>query len=378
MHAPALVRTTRAGCDVGASLFAPRLLVPGLRPRSVRPHLGARFRYQPPIGLRQNWVTASSEGDARIVESLKRHYFTRRIYGDATPSVDDWLPTVAGLADLAEHLWTRTDSFRRTVTPWLNDARPLAGARLLEIGCGTGTSTVALAEQGAQVTAVDLDEPSLCVAEDRLRVLGCDVDLQLLNASEVCERLAGRRFDFIVFVASIEHMLLGERIQAMRSTWEMLETGGLWCMADTPNRLWRSDFHTSWLPFYHWLPDDLALAYSRYSSREPFASSYATAMPDAADPGATPTGEMESFLRHGRGVSYHEFALALGDVEKLDVVSSLPIWLRERSPLRVRQLARWLTSEGRFSRMLSAVGPSIHPGFYEPNLELIIRKHASR
>jgi SAM-dependent methyltransferase len=203
-----------------------------------------------------------------------------------------------------------------------------------------GTSTVALAEQGAQVTAVDLDEPSLCVADDRLGVYGCEVDLQLLNATEVSRRFAARQFDFIVFVACIEHMLHDERIQAMRSTWEMLAPGGLWCLADTPNRLWRFDLHTSWLPFTTGCPTDLALAYSRYSSREPFASSYATAMPDAATPGAAANGAMESFLRHGRGVSYHEFALALGHVETLDVVSSLPIWLRERSPLHVRQLAR--------------------------------------
>jgi hypothetical protein len=190
------------------------------------------------------------------------------------------------------------------------------------------------------VTAVDLDEPSLCVADDRLGVYGCEVDLQLLNATEVSRRFAARQFDFIVFVACIEHMLHDERIQAMRSTWEMLAPGGLWCLADTPNRLWRFDLHTSWLPFTTGCPTDLALAYSRYSSREPFASSYATAMPDAATPGAAANGAMESFLRHGRGVSYHEFALALGHVETLDVVSSLPIWLRERSPLRVRQLAR--------------------------------------
>jgi hypothetical protein len=87
---------------------------------------------------------------------------------------------------------------------------------------------------------------------------------------------------------------------------------------------------------------------------------------------------MESFLRHGRGVSYHEFALAMGDVETLDIVSSLPIWLRERSPLHIRRLARPIQSHGKFSRMLSAVGPPIHPGFYEPNLELIIRKDGRR
>jgi 2-polyprenyl-3-methyl-5-hydroxy-6-metoxy-1,4-benzoquinol methylase len=359
--------------------MGPTLLVPRLLAFASRSRMSAGLlHYQPPSDLRQNWLTVSPEGEARIVESLKRHYFTRRIYQDATPGVDEWLRAPDGRADLAEHLWIRTDCVRRTITPWLNDARPLAGARILEIGCGTGASTVALAEQGAQVTAVDLDEPSLCVADDRLRVYGCGVELQLLNATEVSRQYAGREFDFIVFVATVEHMLRGERIRAIRGTWEMLAPGGLWCLADTPNRLWCFDGHTSWLPFYHWLPDDLALAYSRYSSREPFASSYGNAMPDAAEPGTPSDSDMESFLRHGRGVSYHEFALAMGDVETLDVVSSLPIWLRERSPLHVRRLARGIQSHGKFSRMLSAVGPPIHPGFYEPNLELIIRKDGRR
>lgn len=93
-------------------------------------------------------------------------------------------------------------------------------------------------------------------------------------------------------------------MQAMQDTWRALQPGALWCVIETPNRLWFIDDHTSRLPFFNWLPDELAFAYSRFSAREPFRSSYR----------ALSETTFESFLRHGRGVSFHEFALTMGDV----------------------------------------------------------------
>src|SRR5207247_8303248 len=57
-----------------------------------------------------------------------------------------------------DHLTRRLEASRSQIIPWLDDVRPLAGASVLEIGCGTGSSTLALAEQLAVVTAVEFDE----------------------------------------------------------------------------------------------------------------------------------------------------------------------------------------------------------------------------
>lgn len=266
-----------------------------------------------PRHLSDNFRQLDDSGAEELDRSLREHYFTRQIWGDAAVDRETYLASAEGTEDAENHLWNRLRYFRREYIPWFDSVRPLAGARVLEIGCGTGASTVVLAEQGAQVTALDVDGSSLRVARDRLRLYGVEARLLEGNAATVHELLDGERFDLIIFFATLEHLTHDERMAAMRGTWGMLEPGGLWAVVETPNRLWYHDDHTSQLPFFHWLPDDLAIKYSAFSPTRFFNEAYR----GAADE------EMEGFLRHGRGVSFHEFDLALGLSTELDVVSSL-------------------------------------------------------
>jgi S-adenosylmethionine-dependent methyltransferase len=318
------------------------------RPTLVRPlprHLVARFRPLPPdaraaleASLREHYLAADADA-ARDPESLRR--------------------------DLDDHLAVRLESARRRVVPWLDAARPLSGARVLEIGCGTGSATVALAEQGARLTAVDLCERSVAVARRRCELHEVEADFVLGNAAEVLEKLARERFDFVVFYASLEHMTFEERAVSMRKAWELLAPGDLWCVVETPNRLWFRDSHTSLLPYFHWLPDDLAFAYSRKSPRTGFRERYREPDADAR----------LHFLRRGRGVSYHELELALGPAAQLDVVSSLATFQRARH--RLPAWARWKrrhSLESRYEALLREISPELHPGFVQPDLDLVIRK----
>ncbi|MGW7353421.1 class I SAM-dependent methyltransferase [Streptomyces sp. NPDC054784] len=50
---------------------------------------------------------------------------------------------------------------------WVASHRPLADAAVLDLGCGTGVSSFALADAGAVVTAVDASRPSLDLLESR-------------------------------------------------------------------------------------------------------------------------------------------------------------------------------------------------------------------
>ena len=81
-------------------------------------------------------------------ESLKRHYFN----DDET-----WFAHPEGAYDLQDHLQGRMNRARAQIIPWVSEQVPLAGKRVLEIGCGTGSSTVAFVEQKALVTAYDPD-----------------------------------------------------------------------------------------------------------------------------------------------------------------------------------------------------------------------------
>lgn len=50
--------------------------------------------------------------------------------------------------------------------------------KLLEIGCGTGSSSITLVEQGANVTGIDVEEGSLQVAKIRAKLLNESKELQ--------------------------------------------------------------------------------------------------------------------------------------------------------------------------------------------------------
>jgi len=307
--------------------------------------LAARFRLIDEAGL------------SEVRRSLELHYF-----GNDPRRLD----TASGRRDLDIHLHARLDALRGSTIPWLNDASPLCGASVLEIGCGTGSGTVALAEQGANVIAVDIDEISLQVARDRCRVYGLDVPIVEANAMDVHDIFRGDRFDFILFTAALEHMTHEERIPAMQRTWNMLPDGNFWCVTESPNRLWYHDHHTSLLPFFHWLPDDLAFRYSRFSARSGFGELYADDESRA---------NMLHFLRRGRGVSFHEFELAMMPADRLCIVSSKQDFLRER--WASSRMAEHLTStEHAFQSLLMRIGPQgIHRGFFERDLDLILRKN---
>lgn len=307
-----------------------------------------------PRHIHENFRTIGKTDFDLLELSLRNNYFARFPEGYL---LTDW-----GKYDLENHLFRRLDTDRDMIVPWLDDARPLRSTSILEIGCGTGCSTVALAEQGAKVTAVDVDASSLVVARERCRAYSLDVSFAHANATEVPKLFAGRHFDYIIFYAALEHMTIEERMSAMKATWQMLSDGGLWCVIETPNRLWYYDAHTSLLPFHMWLPDELAFAYSRFSPRYNYRELYREYTDEAK----------LHFLRRGRGVSFHEFDLTMKPVRELRVKSSLKVTNRKRG---LRDFLKWrFSNEYRYISLLRRIAPEIHEGFLQSSLYLIIEK----
>ena len=89
---------------------------------------------------------------------------------------------------------------------------------MLEVGCGTGVSTVALAEQGAVVTAVDVSGESIAAAERGCGMHDVEARFVRCNARELGKTFAGSPVEWIVFWASLEHMTLDERLDALAGT----------------------------------------------------------------------------------------------------------------------------------------------------------------
>jgi 2-polyprenyl-3-methyl-5-hydroxy-6-metoxy-1,4-benzoquinol methylase len=312
---------------------------------SSKDHVAEEFPV--PEHLQRNFLLGDANTLGRIEQSIRKNYHVGwRAEKSYTPE--------AYQKDLLAHLTNRLSEDRTKIVPWLDSVLSLRNQRILEIGCGTGSSTLALAEQGACVTAIDIDEGALVVAQDRCDSYGAKAEFKVLNAQTIATNFGAGSFDHVVFFATLEHMKISERLVSLAAAWTVLAVGGLLTIVETPNRLWHYDSHTSLLSFFHWLPDELAFHYSRMSPRENFRELYRD----------YDQVSEEHFLRRGRGASFHEIDLAIAPVTSLEVVGSLGHEAR----------SSYSSTDDKFKEVLRALNPTIHDAFFDEYLDLTIRK----
>ena len=221
----------------------------------------------------------------------------------------DFLQTEEGKNGMRTALVDRYLASRRHAVTWLDDAVGLAGSTVVEVGCGTGSSTVALAERGAVVFAIDIDEPSVAAARSRVEAHEVDgVSIIRCEAEEILDVALRSRADLYVLFAVLEHLTLEERLNTLRHLWDALEPGGAIAIIETPNRLSYFDSHSSEQDFVHLLPDNLAFRLANQSPRQ----AYRDVMGRAA---RTDDPELAHQIRtrFGLGASFHEFLVAIDE-----------------------------------------------------------------
>ena len=114
-------------------------------------------------------------------------------------------------SDLAHRWWDPESEFRplHEINPmrlnWINQQVPLAGKKILDIGCGGGILTESMARLGAQVTGIDLGEKALKVAELHSLESGINVRYELIAAEAMAEREAGQ-YDVVTCMEMLEHV----------------------------------------------------------------------------------------------------------------------------------------------------------------------------
>ena len=81
----------------------------------------------------------------------------------------------------------------------------LSAKKVLDIGCGGGILSEALAAKGAQVTGIDMAELSLDVARMHLMESGLSVDYQHITAEQFCAEHP-QQFDVITCMELLEHV----------------------------------------------------------------------------------------------------------------------------------------------------------------------------
>ncbi len=101
------------------------------------------------------------------------------------------------------------------------------GARVLEIGCGTGQATLPLAERGFEVTCIELGEQLAAVARRKLAPFA---NVKIVNANFETWESVGERFDAVVAFTAFHWLDPNVRYE---KTAGVLDDGGALSIVDT-------------------------------------------------------------------------------------------------------------------------------------------------
>lgn len=153
------------------------------------------------------------------------------------PNVD--AAELAKFSELAHRWWDPESEFRplHEINPlrlaWIDGLAPLAGRRVLDVGCGGGILAEAMARKGADVLGIDLAEKSLKVAQ--LHALETGV-ANLRYREVTVEALAAEQpagFDVVTCMEMLEHV--PDPASVVRACAALVKPGG-WVFFSTLNR----------------------------------------------------------------------------------------------------------------------------------------------
>lgn len=210
---------------------------------------------------------------------------------------------------LDDIVFVRYDKALEFVVPWIRRFAPDPHARVIDFGCGSGSSTAALATHFTSVLGLDIIEAEVQAARDRCRLMGvtnCEFDAQTPDA--ILDRCERESYDVIVLHAVVEHLLEAEKLDYLRRLWKALVPGGHLFVVETPNRYAYFDGHTFSQPFLHLLPDEILRPMLRSTPSLRFAEALDEAyLRDGA------AGFSAQRHRFGMGVGYHDFEVAFAE-----------------------------------------------------------------
>ncbi|TNC77565.1 bifunctional 2-polyprenyl-6-hydroxyphenol methylase/3-demethylubiquinol 3-O-methyltransferase UbiG [Janthinobacterium lividum] len=114
-------------------------------------------------------------------------------------------------SELAHRWWDPTSEFRplHEINPlrleWINAKVPLAGKRVIDIGCGGGILAESMARKGADVTGIDLSDKALKVADLHSLESGAKVRYKLIAAEAMAKEEPGQ-YDVVTCMEMLEHV----------------------------------------------------------------------------------------------------------------------------------------------------------------------------
>lgn len=153
------------------------------------------------------------------------------------PNVDP--AELAKFSDLAHHWWDPESEFRplHQINPlrleWINHFTPLKNRTVLDVGCGGGILSDAMAKRGATVLGIDLATKSLRVAQlHALETATPSIQYREVSAETLANE-APASFDVITCMEMLEHV--PNPASVVHACAQLVKPGG-WVFFSTLNR----------------------------------------------------------------------------------------------------------------------------------------------
>lgn len=118
---------------------------------------------------------------------------------------------VAKFNELASRWWDPNSEFKplHDINPlrvnYINQHTPVAGLKVVDIGCGGGLVSEGMARLGASVTGIDMGEAPINVAKLHLLESQLDVEYMQITAEQLAEERA-EQYDIVTCLEMLEHV----------------------------------------------------------------------------------------------------------------------------------------------------------------------------
>jgi len=146
---------------------------------------------------------------------------------------------VAKFSELAHRWWDLESEFKplHQINPlrlaWIQEFAPLKGLKVLDVGCGGGILSDAMARCGASVLGIDMSGKALGVAQlHALEAQTTDVTYREVNAEALADEQPGQ-FDVVTCMEMLEHV--PNPASVVRACAKLVKPGG-WVFFSTINR----------------------------------------------------------------------------------------------------------------------------------------------
>ncbi len=121
------------------------------------------------------------------------------------------LAELAKFEAIASRWWDPESEFRplHDINPlrlnYIDERSPLSGKTVIDIGCGGGILSEAMAKRGAQVTGIDMGKAPLSVAKLHKLESGVEITYLHSTAEDMAEQHA-EQFDIVTCLEMLEHV----------------------------------------------------------------------------------------------------------------------------------------------------------------------------